>query len=79
MGESATWSDKEHEHSDLTVELPVSEGLLLKSVLPRLLKALDEQHARGPEDREYHRAARAAVESFLARLHESLRPFDVPE
>lgn len=79
MSQPSTWNDKEHEQSDLTVALPVSEALHLTAVLPRLLKALEEQHARGPEDREYHRVAHASIASFLERLRESLRPFDVPE
>ena len=77
-----TWGDKEHEQTDLTMVLPVSEALRLKALLPRLLATLDQQGLhppRNPEDRTAYRDARETLQSLDDRLRESLRPFGVPE
>ncbi len=79
MSESPTWTDVEHDKTDITVVLSVAEALALKAVLPHLLDLLDEGSARNPTDRDRRRQAQEAISTLGARLQESLRPFDVPE
>jgi len=78
MRESPTWTDVEHDKTDITVVLSVAEALALKAVLPDLLHHLDEGSARNPTDRDRRRQAHEALTMLAARLQESLRPFDVP-
>lgn len=73
-----TWSTVEHQETDLTLVLPVSDALLLRDMLPQLVQTLDDRSARNPEDRGRHRDARAVVDSLALRLREALRPFDTP-
>jgi hypothetical protein len=68
----------EHAQTDVAVVLTVADALALKEALPQLLQLLDNSGARNPEDRESQRQAEAAIRTLRARLHESLRPFDVP-
>jgi hypothetical protein len=78
MSEPPTWTDVEHEQTDIVVVLSVSEALALKGALPRLLQVLDNGHARTPDDRERQRQAHAAISMLVGRLRDGLRPFDVP-
>ena len=78
MSKLPTWNDMEHAQTDITVVLTVADALALKEVLPRLLQLLDNSSARNPEKRESQRQAEAAIRALRARLHEGLRPFDVP-
>ena len=73
-----TWIDVEHQQTDITVVLPVSEALLLKDVLPRLAQALDDRTARNPVERSRRREVNEVIDSLVHRLREGLRPFDVP-
>jgi hypothetical protein len=73
-----TWTDVEHQQTDITVVLPVSEALLLKDVLPWLVQGLDDRSARNPEERGRRRELHAVIDSLVHRLREGLRPFDVP-
>jgi hypothetical protein len=73
-----TWTDVEHQHTDITLVIPVSEALLLKNVLPQIVQAFDERSARNPEDRGRRREVHAVIDSLAYRLREGLRPFDVP-
>jgi hypothetical protein len=78
MNDLRTWTDVEHDQTDIAVVLSVSEALELKGALAGLLHLLDEGHARNPEDRERQRQAQTAISTLLERLHTGLRAFDVP-
>jgi hypothetical protein len=78
MSEALTWTDTEHEQTDIELVLSVSHALALRAALPRLLQARDEANARTPEDRERQRQAHTAISALLERLTDSLRPFDLP-
>jgi hypothetical protein len=78
MSKPPTWTDVEHEQTDIAVALPVSHALVLSAELPRLLQVLDQASARSPEEREQQRQVHAAISALLERLAESLRPFDLP-
>ena len=78
MSKLPTWTDVQHEQTDLEVALPVSQALALSAALPRLLQVLDEASARTPEERARQRQGRAALSALAERLAESLRPFDLP-
>jgi hypothetical protein len=78
MSKLPTWTDVQHEQTDIELVLPVSHALALSAALPRLLQVLDEAGARTPEDRARQRQGRAAISALVERLAESLRPFDLP-
>jgi hypothetical protein len=78
MSKPPTWTDVEHEQTDIELVLPVSHALMLSAALPRLLQVLDEAGARTPEERERQRQVRAAIGALLERLTEGLRRFDLP-
>jgi hypothetical protein len=78
MSELRTWTDVQHEQTDIEVVLSVSQALALNAALPRLLQVLDEPSARSPEDREWQRQVHTAISALLERVSEGLRPFDVP-
>jgi len=79
MSEPSTWTDIEHQQTDITVVLPVSEALCLKAALPQIVRLLDDAGARNAEERDRRREVHAALEALAARLRDGLRPFDVPE
>ena len=76
---ATTWSDVQHQQSDIVLALPVSEALALKSILQRLLQETDALGARNPESRDLKREAAATLGAFIGRLAEGLRPYDVPQ
>jgi len=79
MREPPTWTDVEHDTTDIAVLMSVAEALALKAVLPELLHHLDEGSARNPTDHDRRRQAHEALTALGSRLQERLRPFDVPE
>ena len=77
MTRPSTGSEALHQQPGLTLVLSVSEALLLKSVLPRLVQGLDGTSARNPQERESRRELQV-VALLVQRLNDSLPPCHGP-
>ncbi len=79
MSNATTWSDVEHQQSDITLVLPVSEALHLQALLAGLAADLESTRPRTVEERDTKRTSEVLARAVLERLRLALQPYDVPE
>ena len=71
-----TWNDLEREETGVQLVLPMSSARVLRTMLPRLVRLLDDRGARSPEDRQRRRETHAALEALASALEDALRTLD---